>query len=123
MRPVEDADLDALFDQVPPERRERENGEVCDEPSVFDPAVASRLIGCSAPHLSRVFHRVTGHSVTFYRNELRVRRVLHELEEGQRCLRSISAAYGFADQAHMTRVIARHLGSTPSALRDLLRPA
>lgn len=83
----------------------------------------ARLVGCSAAHLSRVFRRVTGHSVTFYRNELRVRRVLNELEEGQRCLRSLSAAYGFADQAHMTRVVGRHLGRTPSALRDLLRPA
>ncbi len=83
----------------------------------------ARLVSCSAAHLSRVFHRVTGHSVTFHRNELRVRRVLNELAEGQRCLRSLSAAYGFADQAHMTRVIGRHLGSTPSALRDLLRPA
>ena len=83
----------------------------------------ARLVGCSAAHLSRVFHRVTGHSVTIHRNELRVRRVLNELEEGQRCLRSLSAAYGFADQAHMTRVIRRHLGSTPSALRDLLGQA
>jgi transcriptional regulator GlxA family with amidase domain len=51
---------------------------------------------------------------------LRVRQVLNELENGQRCLRSLSAAYGFADQAHMTRVIRRHLRATPSALRDLL---
>jgi AraC-like DNA-binding protein len=83
----------------------------------------ARLAGCSAAHLSRVFRQVTGHSVTIYRNELRVRRVLNELEEGQRCLRSLSAAYGFADQAHMTRVIRRHLGSTPSALRDMLGQA
>jgi len=83
----------------------------------------ARLVSCSAAHLSRVFHRVTGHSVTFHRNELRVRRVLTELAEGQRCLRSLSADHGFADQAHMTRVIGRHLGSTPSALRDLLGPA
>ena len=80
----------------------------------------ARLVDCSPGHLSRVFHRVTGHSITAHRNELRSRQVLNELENGQRCLRSLSAVYGFADQAHMTRVIRRHLGTTPSALRDLL---
>lgn len=75
------------------------------------------LVGCSPAHLSRVFRRVTGHSVTVYRNELRVRGVLAELEQGQYCLRSLSAAYGFADQAHLTRWFRRYYGVTPGAYR------
>ena len=80
----------------------------------------ARLAGCSPQHLSRVFRQVTGRSLTFHRNELRVRAVLGRLEAGDRGLRSLAAEYEFADQAHLTRVIRRHLRTTPAVLRDLL---
>jgi AraC-like DNA-binding protein len=79
-----------------------------------------RLANCSPQHLSRVFRRVTGRSLTFHRNELRVRAVLGRLEAGDRALRALAAEYGFADQAHLTRVVRRHLRTTPAALRTLL---
>ena len=80
----------------------------------------ARLAGCSPQHLSRVFRQVTGWSLTFHRNELRARAVLGRLEAGDRALRTLAAEYGFADQAHLTRVVRRHLRTTPAALRDLL---
>jgi transcriptional regulator GlxA family with amidase domain len=80
----------------------------------------ARLVACSPQHLSRVFRRVTGRSLTFYRNELRVRAVLGRLEVGDQGLRTLAAEYGFADQAHLTRVVRRHLRTTPAALRELL---
>ncbi|MGH3151236.1 MAG: helix-turn-helix domain-containing protein [Streptosporangiaceae bacterium] len=80
----------------------------------------ARLAACSPQHLSRVFRQVTGRSLTFYRNELRVRAVLGRLEAGDRSLRTLAAEYGFADQAHLTRIVRRHLRTTPAALRDLL---
>jgi AraC-like DNA-binding protein len=80
----------------------------------------ARLVACSPQHLSRVFRRVTGRSLTCYRNELRVRAVLGRLEAGDRSLRTMAAEYGFADQAHLTRVVRRHLRTTPAALRELL---
>jgi AraC-like DNA-binding protein len=80
----------------------------------------ARLAACSPQHLSRVFRRVTGRSLTSYRNELRVRAVLGRLEAGDRALRTLAAEYGFADQAHLTRVVRRHLRTSPAELRNLL---
>jgi AraC-like DNA-binding protein len=36
-------------------------------------------------------------------------------------LADIAAALGFADQAHLTRVMRTHVGHTPDALRRALR--
>jgi AraC-like DNA-binding protein len=78
-------------------------------------------VGASPHHLSRVFHGVTGTTLTAYRNRLRVRAVLADLQDGAENLRTLAAAYGFADQSHLIRVVRRHLGCTPSELRRLLR--
>jgi AraC-like DNA-binding protein len=82
--------------------------------------IAGRL-NCSPHHLSRVFHRVMGQTLTDYRNRARVREVLSDLEEGERRLRDLAARYGFADQAHMIRVVRRHAGESPGTLRKVLR--
>ncbi|MCP2328923.1 AraC-like DNA-binding protein [Hamadaea flava] len=80
-------------------------------------------VGASAPHLSRIFHTVTGQSLTAYRNRLRVRAVLADLADGAPNLRALAAAYGFADQSHLTRVMRRHLGRLPSEMQQLVRPS
>lgn len=80
----------------------------------------ARRVACSPHHLSRVFHRVTGQSLTAYRHRLRIQAVLDALTETGTDLRTIAAAYGFADQAHLTRVVRQRLGSSPSAVRALL---
>src|SRR5262249_15020783 len=80
----------------------------------------ARLACCSPHHLSRVFRRVTGQTLTSYRNELRVRAVLTRVHERNRPLRSLAAEYGFADQAHLPGVTRRHLGAPPTTLRALL---
>lgn len=83
----------------------------------------ARQVGCSPHHLSRVFQRVTGRSLTSYRNELRVRAVLHDLENGAApSLRAVAAEYGFTDQAHLTRVVREQVGESPARLRRLLSP-
>ncbi|MFL6140604.1 MAG: helix-turn-helix transcriptional regulator [Labedaea sp.] len=84
--------------------------------------VAGR-IGRSAAHLSRVFRRVTGYSLTGYRNDLRMRAVLRDLAEGASSLRMLAASYGFADQSHLTRVARARLELAPSRMRELLHPA
>ncbi|MEV5570101.1 helix-turn-helix domain-containing protein [Spirillospora sp. NPDC052269] len=72
-------------------------------------------------HLSRVFRRVTGRTITAYRNDLRVRAVLEDLAQGRGTpLAELAAEYGFADHAHLTRTIRRHLGDCPSSLREKL---
>ncbi|SCG18359.1 AraC-type DNA-binding protein [Micromonospora echinofusca] len=81
----------------------------------------AREVGASPHHLSRVFHRVTGSSLTAYRNRLRVRAVLDTLAEADgRPLRTVAAEHGFADQAHLTRVVRDHVGHPPAHLRRLL---
>lgn len=82
--------------------------------------IAGRL-QCSPHHLSRVFHRVTGQTLSAYRNQARVRQVLTDLEQGDGRLRDLAARYGFADQAHMIRVVRRHAGDSPGTLKKMLR--
>jgi AraC-like DNA-binding protein len=82
----------------------------------------ARRVACSPHHLSRVFHRVTGESLTAYRHRLRVRAVLDAIEEDGADLRTIAATHGFADQAHLTRVVRQRLGRSPSAVRRMLAP-
>ncbi|MFE7592102.1 helix-turn-helix transcriptional regulator [Kitasatospora sp. NPDC057512] len=79
----------------------------------------SRLAGCSPFHLSRVFRSVTGRTLTSYRNQLRVRAVAEDIVGG-RPLRELAATYGFADQAHLTRVFRKHTGELPSVVRSVL---
>ncbi|RLK23518.1 AraC-like DNA-binding protein [Micromonospora sp. M71_S20] len=81
----------------------------------------AREVGASPHHLSRVFQRVTGSSLTAYRNRLRVQAVLDTLAEADgRPLRAVAAEHGFADQAHLTRVLREHVGHPPARLRRLL---
>jgi AraC-like DNA-binding protein len=80
----------------------------------------ARRLYCSPHHLSRVFRRVTGHTITFYRNELRVRAVLEDVSAGATNLRTLAAHYGFADQAHLGRVVRRHWHQSPAGLARIL---
>jgi AraC-like DNA-binding protein len=78
--------------------------------------------GLSSYHVSRVFRRTTGVTISAFRSRLRVRRALEQLAGGQRDLARLAAETGFADQAHLTRSIRRETGSTPAQLRALLAP-
>ncbi|MEV4319808.1 helix-turn-helix domain-containing protein [Actinocrispum sp. NPDC049592] len=87
----------------------------------FDPAARGLMplaawLGVSPYRLSRVFTRSLGVSLTQYRNRVRVGRALDRLEAGERNLAVLAADLGFADQAHLTRTMRAHLGSTPRAL-------
>lgn len=86
-------------------------------------AEVAREVGTSPHHLSRVFQRVTGSSLTAYRNRLRVRAVLDTLAEPDgRPLGALASDYGFTDQAHLTRVVRDQIGHPPARLRRLLTP-
>ncbi|MEU1880670.1 helix-turn-helix transcriptional regulator [Streptosporangium sp. NPDC020072] len=80
----------------------------------------ARMVGASPKHLSKIFHTVTGRTITGYRNDLRVRAVLNDLTAGGDCLADLAARYGFADHAHLTRTVRKHLGEAPSVLREAL---
>jgi AraC-like DNA-binding protein len=78
------------------------------------------LLGVSPHHLSRIFHAITGHTISRHRTYLRARLALERLANGEPNLGRLAADIGFADQAHLSRVIHRETGHTPSALRRLL---
>lgn len=92
------------------------------DPSIGLVALA-RQLAVSPHHLSRLFRAQTGETVTRYRNRLRVRLVLERLAEGERFLARLAAELGFADHAHLTRVVRAEVGAPPSHLRVVLRAA
>lgn len=94
------------------------------EALAVDPSIGllalARQLAVSPHHLSRLFRAQTGETVTGYRNRLRVRLVLERLAEGERSLARLAADLGFADHAHLTRVVRNEVGSAPSHLRAAL---
>ncbi|MGP3959649.1 helix-turn-helix domain-containing protein [Nonomuraea sp. 3N208] len=80
----------------------------------------AEFLEVSPYQLSRAFTRELGISLTHYRNRVRVGWALDRLENGEPSLAVLAADLGFADQAHLTRTIRRHVGHTPTALRRLL---
>ncbi|MFI6922710.1 helix-turn-helix domain-containing protein [Nonomuraea spiralis] len=91
-----------------------------DHPAAGGLLPLAELLSVSPYQLSRAFTRELGVSLTHYRNRVRVSRALDRLESGEPSLATLAADLGFADQAHLTRTVRRHLGHTPTALRRLL---
>jgi AraC-like DNA-binding protein len=82
----------------------------------------ARVTQLSPYHLSRLFHRSSGVTISQLRSRLKVRQALDRLADGQRDLAALAAEAGFADQAHLTRTVRRETGHTPGQLRALLAP-
>ncbi|MGZ0145587.1 helix-turn-helix domain-containing protein [Kribbella sp. WER1] len=91
-----------------------------DHPAAGGLIPLANFLEASPYRLSRAFTRELGVSLTRYRNRVRVGRALDRLEAGESSLAGLAADLGFADQAHLTRTLRDHLGSTPAALRRLL---
>ncbi|MGW2156407.1 helix-turn-helix transcriptional regulator [Nonomuraea sp. NPDC001699] len=91
-----------------------------DHPAAAGLLPLAELLAVSPYRLSRAFTRELGVSLTHYRNRVRVSRALDRLESGETGLAALAADLGFADQAHLTRTVRRHVGHTPAALRRLL---
>jgi AraC-like DNA-binding protein len=83
-------------------------------PRITDWAAAR---GRSRESVSRQFRSVYGVSPAQYRLESMARRAWREAATGTAGLAEIACAAGFADQAHMTRAVARLTGATPGAWR------
>lgn len=80
----------------------------------------ARAVGVSPFHLSRMFKRATGRSLTNYRTALHIRFVIDQLTDGAADLGRIAVEAGFYDHAHMTNTVRRHLGDSPSRIRTWL---
>ena len=87
----------------------------------FSLAAMASLVGMSPARFSTAFHRAFGHPPARYRQWRR-------LHEAQRLLRSSSLTVdaiarhcGFCDGFHLSKIIRRLMGTTPSALRHQAR--
>jgi AraC family transcriptional regulator len=68
-------------------------------------------------HVSRMFKRHLGVTVSQYLRELRLRRAARALLESTEPLAELADAHGFADQSHMTRELAHATSWSPAKLR------
>lgn len=80
----------------------------------------AREAGVNPAYLSRTFRLHFGRTPGELARELRVLAVCNGMRDPRRTLADLAYANGFADQAHMTRIVTRHLGTTPRRLRALL---
>jgi AraC-like DNA-binding protein len=92
-----------------------------DDPAADGLVPLAGALGVSPYRLSRAFTAELGVSLTHYRNRVRVGRALHRLEAGAPSLGALAAELGFADQAHLTRTVRRHVGHTPGVVRRLIQ--
>jgi len=82
-------------------------------------ALAGNL-GHTRFHLSRVFSRLTGLTLSQFRNRVRVATVLERLTEGHENLAALSADLGFVDQSHLSRAVEASTGERLGVLRRRL---
>jgi AraC family transcriptional regulator len=74
-------------------------------------------IGAHPAHVARAFRRAYGETIGAYVRRRRVELADQALMTSDLPLAHITAAAGFADQAHFTRVYRRHFGIPPGARR------
>lgn len=80
----------------------------------------ARELSVSPHHLSRVFHAITGHTISRHRMRLRTRAALDRMAAGEQSLARLAVDLGFADQSHLCRVMRQETGRSPSSLRGLV---
>lgn len=76
--------------------------------------------GVHRVHLARVFRHVVGLSIGDYLRRLRVQHACRLLVRPGARLADVSAASGFADQSHLTRIFKQVTGVTPAFFRTQL---
>jgi AraC-like DNA-binding protein len=92
------------------------------EAIVADPAGAefgdlAQALGHTRFHVSRVFSRATGMTLSQFRNRVRVAIAFERLADGHENLAELSADLGFVDQSHLSRVVRANTGERLGALR------
>lgn len=84
--------------------------------SIADAAVVA---GVHPVHLSRVFQRHLGCSVSGWVRRRRVQWAADALTRWRGSLSEVATASGFADQSHMNRIFRRETGALPASYRTL----
>ncbi len=79
------------------------------------------VVHVSTWHFLRQFRLRFGSAPHAYVIAKRIERARHLLLRGVLPIKEISSCCGFSDQAHMTRLFRRHLGTTPAVVRSCAR--
>jgi AraC family transcriptional regulator len=79
-------------------------------------AIAAEL-GLHPVHVSRVFKRHHGVTLSQHLRELRLRRAARDLLATDEPIAALAGRHGFADQSHLTRALSRAAHWTPAGLR------
>jgi AraC family transcriptional regulator len=80
----------------------------------------AHAVDASVFHLARTFRSRTGFSLHSYRNQLRLRAALEQLNDPSVDLTDIALDLGFSSHSHFTETFRRNFGKTPSAVRETL---
>src|SRR5262249_52992519 len=83
----------------------------------FDLGQLARAVRVHPVHLARTFRRHRGQTVGARVRELRLQEACRRLLESSASVAEIALASGFADQSHLTRLMRRVMGTTPSRYR------
>ncbi len=84
----------------------------------LDLAEVAAIAGVHPAHLCREFRRAFGCTMTQYAARLRADTALEEVVRSDTPLVLVAARAGFADQAHLTRTLRKHFGTTPGRARS-----
>ena len=87
------------------------------DPTGADFGDLAQTLGHTRFHVSRVFSRFTGMTLSQFRNRVRVAIAFERLADGDENLAILSADLGFVDQSHLSRVVLANTGERLSALR------
>ena len=81
----------------------------------------ARQVGVHPIHLSRVFRRHFGCTMSEFMNRLRVQFVCRELSRDCTELAIVASDAGFADQSHLGRIFKSCTGQTPGEFRSFFQ--
>lgn len=74
-------------------------------------------VGLGVWTFSRHFRATTGLSPYDYVTRRRLERAVRLLSTGSQAIKEVAVMCGFADQAHLTRMMRGRMGTTPARLR------
>jgi AraC family transcriptional regulator len=88
-----------------------------DDPANQSLSTVAADLDLHAVHVSRMFKRHLGVTVSQYLRELRLQRAARALLESRESLAELAGDHGFADQSHLTRELSRATNWSPAKLR------
>lgn len=91
-----------------------------DSPEPITLSSLSKEVGVHPVHLSRTFHRLTGMTFGNYCRELRLNRVVEDINSGQFSMTDIAYRNQYCDQSHMISAFRKRYGITPLQFKNAI---